>query len=158
MKQRSIVWALAPVVFLAASCTWQGYIPKEKVEVSPTAPRPIQTLMLDVPHKDQLDCGQYDCNHWYRVDVHKAGVLRVDVDADPSGDERITRVLLREPLQKTLAQAVGIHGEPLRIEHSVEPGMYGVLVQGGGARRSYQVTVTLEASDAEPVEGAEPAE
>ena len=146
MRSRSTVWILAVPALLFFGCTWWGYIPKEKVELPPTSPRPLETLTLGVPHDDVLDCGDDDCNHWYRLDIAAPGVLRIAVDAAASDDDRITRVLLRVPQERVLAQAVGIRGEPLRIEHAVEPGLYGVLVQGGGAERSYRVTATLEAA------------
>jgi hypothetical protein len=143
---RVVLSVVAIFALGGAGCAWSPWLPKEKVKPPANAPRPLHMLTLGVPHDDFLDCPNTDCNHWYRVDVDGLGVLRVDVESQLNeADENITRVVIRGAGSKTLAQGVGIHGEDLVVETAVGPGMYGVLVQGGGKARAYKLTVSFGA-------------
>lgn len=156
MPRTPIILVLTLTSLLVSGCAWHGWAPKEKVQTPENAPRPLQMLTLGVPHNDFLDCPKNDCNHWYRVDVDGLGVLRVDLVQADEADENITRVVIRGQGSKTLGQGVGIHGEPVVVESAVGPGMYGVLVQGGGIARPYTVTISFEEKQGYPDATAEP--
>ena len=118
------------------------------------APREIVVLGLCEPKSAVLDCGNRECNHWYRVDVMQAGELRVHLDlGEPEGQGGLARLLLRPLGRPVLQQQMSNRGESLDIAASVTADVYGVLVQGGGARRSYDLLVSVVPPGAPPGSG-----
>ena len=141
----------APVLagVLATACTWNSWVPRERPRPLPaTAPRSLETLTLGEPHAAVLDCAAQECNHWYRVEVPQAGRLEVLVEtaetAEGSSRPPLVRVLVRELGREPLAQTMGGEDGSLRLEPQVRPGLHLVLVQAGGGRLPYTVTVALE--------------
>jgi hypothetical protein len=99
-------------------------------------------LTLCQPVSGELDCDDRsrECNHWYRLDITEPGELRVRLKfGKAQGQGELARLLVRPMGQPLLGQQVTTEDEPLAITASVEPNVYGVLVQGAGARRSYEL-------------------
>lgn len=149
LRRASIRLAAATLgCVLATACTWSSWIPKERPRPLPaTAPRSLETLTLGEPHAAVLDCAAQECNHWYRVEVPRAGTLEVLVEpGETTGGSGapLVRVLVRELGRDPLAQTMGDEDGSLRLAPQVRPGLHLVLVQAGGARLPYTVTVALE--------------
>lgn len=108
------------------------------------APTEIVMLGLCEPKTGVLDCGKHECNHWYRLDITQPGAMHVQVLlSDIETEGALTRLLLRPLGQAPLAQQVSTYGEPLEIHAEVAPDVYGVLVQGGGGYRKYQLLASV---------------
>ncbi len=145
------VWSFSLVsLVVVAGCTWNSMVPRGRpIALPENAPRGIARLNLCEPVQGVLDCPDNQCNHWYRVDVLQPGQMRVQlVLGDPEGKGRLTRVVLRPLGKPILSQQVSNLGELIDIRHEVEPDVYGVLVQGAGGRRSYDLVVSVAPPDA----------
>jgi hypothetical protein len=102
-------------------------------------------ITLGERHTAVLDCvGANDCNHWYRVQIPRFGELQIDVRTEPLRDRPMMRVLVRELGYTLLAQTMGGEDGRLRIRATATRGVYLILVQGGGGRTPYALTVDLE--------------
>jgi hypothetical protein len=138
---------------LASACAWESWVPEGRPAPLPeTAPHGIAMLGLCERRTGVLDCAEDECNDWYQVSVRQAGSMRITLEQPGvSGEGALTRVLLKPLGAPVLAQQVSTGGEPIDLRHWVEPDLYGVLVQGGGVRRSYELRVSVAppAADAE---------
>ena len=146
-RRRRLLLAPSAVIaglLLATGCTWKSWAPRERPPPLPAnAPRSLTTLTLGEPHAAVLDCAQRDCNHWYRVAVPRAGRLEVLVDTHEVPDRPVLRLLIRELGKQPLAQTMGGDDGALQLEVAVQPGLYLLLVQAGGARLDYTLTASL---------------
>jgi hypothetical protein len=136
-------------------------VPKGRpITLPENAPSGIVMLGLCQPMTGVLDCGgDGECNDWYRVDVMQPGEMRVHLELGESeGPGRLTRLLVRPIGKPILAQQISNQGEPLEIVVSVAPDVYGVLVQGGGARRTYELLVSVAPPGAPEAPGCPDAE
>lgn len=152
---RALPCAVAMLVGVPAGCTWDSYVSRGRPsELPENAPREIRTLVSCEPFAATLDCASEgdgrECNHWYRVDVTRPAEMRVDLELEspgasggsPGGGEP-TRLVVKPFGEAIRGQQVSLQGEPLSLRLAVEPDLYGVLVQGAGARRSYQLRVAV---------------
>ena len=146
----------------APGCTWKSRVPRGRpITLPEKAPREIRTLRLCEPVSALLDCSarERECNHWYRVDVLEPGELQVRLRLGESeGSGQLTRLVVRPLGKPIVGQQVSNQGEPVEVRARVGPDLYGVLVQGGGARRSYELEAVLQPDGAagEPCEPPAP--
>ncbi len=141
--------AVAILALFAGACTFDTPIPRERPAPPPAAaPREIRIIYLDEPVEAALDCAELDCNQWFRIDIHHYGRLEIDVDRLGSDGAPMMRVLVRELGRSVQAQTAGAPDELLEIRTRVRPGVYMILVQGGGSRQPYRLSVAL--ADASP--------
>jgi hypothetical protein len=91
-----------------------------------------------------LDCKAGRCDQWFRLDVARSGVLRVEVGVSGLADRAIARLFLQDGSGKTLVKVLSTEGLPLRVEWPVEPGPYAVLVEAGGGPVLYSLETALE--------------
>ncbi|MGH0038181.1 MAG: hypothetical protein ACQGVK_24380 [Myxococcota bacterium] len=127
-----------------SGCTFNTPLPKERTPRLRTAPREFRIAIVGVPTDDELDCAQYDCNHWYRVDVVEPGRLTVRLTRRPGGTGPPLRMLLNPIARPTMARAGAGPGEPLELEADVAAGVYELLVQSGMGREPYTLTLLLD--------------
>ena len=141
----AVIFAVAAIC--AVGCTWESRVPRGKpIKLPENAPRGIRPLQLCESVQGVLECDarERECNHWYRVDVLEPGELRVSLSLGQSdGSGRLTRLVVRPLGKPILGQAISNQGEAISVVAQVQPDLYGVLVQGGGARRSYRLKAAL---------------
>ena len=138
--------ALCTATALLTGCQWYSMTPKERVGPLPaTAARTLNTLVLGDPRSAVLNCARKECNHWYRLDIARPGMLDVEVETEPKAARPMVRLILREMGRAPLAQTMGGTNPTLSVRAPVGKGLYMVLVQAGGGRLPYTVTATLEA-------------
>ena len=137
--------ALLLALFAAAGCTWESWTPKERPGRPPeSAPSTLWRIELDERREATLDCAKRECNQWYRVDVPRAGAL--DIVVEPHVERRpVMRLLVRPLGRPVLGQTMGEIDGPLELRGvQVGKGPHLVLVQGGGGRLPYALTITLK--------------
>ena len=153
------VHALLALALLAlAGCQWESWTPNRPISMPATAPQGGIVMVYPCePVQVTLDCTgerrSRECNHWYRTDLAEPGELRVRLHRIEFERERaLTRLLVRPLGKPVIGQQVSTDGEPLEIRARVAPDVYGMLVQGGGGRRSYELLVTVRGEgEDEPV-------
>ena len=133
-----------------AGCSWNSFVPRGRpITLPENAPRSIETLNLCERLHGTLDCLDRQCNFWYRVDVLQPGRMRVQLElGEVEGEGRLTRVLLRPLGKPILSQQMSNLGEPIDFSHDVEPDVYALLVQGAGAKRTFDLLVSVAPPDA----------
>ena len=144
-----------------------SHVPKGRpIRLPAAAPTELVPLRACEPQSALLDCSaQQDCNHWYRIDVTAPGEMRIQLDFQDvaEGTSAVSRLLVSPLGKPVLAQRMSTFGESLEIATVVAPDVYRVLVQGGGGRRGYELTLALVKPGAPPglgcsLEAAETAE
>ena len=142
----SAVLGLPLVASLALGCfTWKAWAPDQ----SPRDPAEVaasRAIHLR-PGEDGaggLDCKAGRCDQWFRVDVDRSGVLRVEAQVEGLAERAVARLFLQDGSGNTLVQATSRDGLPLRVEGPVEPGPYAVLLQAGGGPVIFRLYTALE--------------
>lgn len=146
LLRASAVLGLLLVASLALGCfTWTAWSrdqsPRDPEEVA--ASRAIHLR----PGEDSaggLDCKGGRCDQWFRVDVDRSAVLRVEAQVEGLTEGAVARLFLQDGTGKNLGQATSRDGLPLRVEGYVEPGPYAVLLQAGGGPIVFRLDTALE--------------
>ncbi len=139
-----------------SGCTWDSWVPKGRPQpLPPTAAGESTAVTLCEPQTATLDCNaESECNRWYRVPVRESGEMRIQlVLGDVKGESALTRLLVRPIGKPILQQRMSTFGEPLWIATPVEPDLYGVLVQGAGGYRRFELLVAVVPPGAPPGSG-----
>lgn len=139
---------LAASGWLAAGCSWNPWIPKQRQPAFDDLGEPTAQLELGKPLRDSLDCPAGDCQDRYRVEVPEAGELDVSVRSLESGRDVEMRVVVEGPAG-VLTQSRERETSP-RLDVSVRPGPHYVLIQALGGRFGYEVTATLRPGTGAP--------
>ena len=139
--------ALSVVCALAAQgcLSWNPWT-KNQAPPDPSTVRPSQAIRVNPPaHKTgDLDCASKRCDQWFRVDVDRTGVLRVEAGVDGLASTSIARLVLQDGSGNSLAQASSRDGLPLWVKAPVEPGPYAVLLQAGGGAVTWSLAADVE--------------
>ena len=142
----SFVFAPLLVASLGLGCfTWKAWSPNQSPR-DPEQVAPSRAIHL-LPGDDSaggLDCKSGRCDQWFRVDVDRSAVLRVEAQVEGLTERAVARLFLQDGTGKTLGQATSRDGLPLRVESYVEAGPYAVLLQAGGGPVVFSLDTGLE--------------
>jgi len=138
--------ALLVAASLGLGCfTWDAWAPDQ----SPGKPEelaPSRAVHLH-PGDDSaggLDCKAGRCDQWFRVDVDRSALLRVEAQVEGLTEGAVARLFLQDGTGRNLGQATSRDGLPLRVEGYVEPGPHAVLLQAGGGPIVFRLDTALE--------------
>jgi hypothetical protein len=138
--------ALLVAASLGLGCfTWNPWAPDQSPR-DPAEVAPSRAVHLQ-PGDDSaggLDCKAGRCDQWFRVDVDRGAVLRVEVQVEGLTEGAVARLFLQDGTGRNLGQATSRDGLPLRVEGYVEPGPYAVLLQAGGGPIVFRLDTALE--------------
>ena len=125
---------------------WNPWLP-DQAPPDPSTVEPSRAIRLQLPARETggLDCAASQrCDQWFRVDVERSGVLRIEAGVDGLADGSIARLFLQDGTGQSLAKATSLDGLPLWVRANVEPGPYAVLLQSGGAAVSWSLSADYE--------------
>lgn len=136
--------ALVAFSLVTSGCVqWGAWTRDQGVDPADAAPSQAVHLALGEPHAGEIVCEEGFCQQWYRLDVPRTGVLRVE--AKPTAPDAPTaRIVLHDGVGNVLARANNQGGGALVIERPMKAGMAPILVQCGKGRLAYTLETRLE--------------
>jgi hypothetical protein len=138
--------ALACVLAGLGCFAWNPWQP-DQAPPDPSSIAPSRAIRLRPPASEagDLDCkGDQRCQQWFRVDVDRAGVLRVEAGLSGLADNALARLVLQDGVGASIANASSRDGLPLWVRAPVVPGPYAVLLQAGGGAVVWSLAAEME--------------
>jgi len=135
--------AVAVALSLGGCVQWGAWTPDQSVDPAAVAPSQAVQLELGQPRAGELVCAEGFCQQWYRLDVPRTGVLRVEAQVSAT-DVPAARIVLHDGVGNVLARAHNRDGGALVIERPVKAGVAPILVQCGKGRLPYTLVARLE--------------
>lgn len=129
---------------VAIACAWDPYVPKTIDREVKVVPQRTETLALGRTEHLELDCPAGQCQARFRIDVDRAGELRIEITPSEEADNVSVRAFLEDRIGGVLDRAALTDETPvLRLRGSVDVGPHFVLVQSVGGRVPYSVVAHL---------------